>query len=78
MQTTDASLKDMTIVGTTYQKILICLMLQSCQLCDVAHDFQADLCTFWTQYEGTQLQRLQELLTFMSCGGASCIENAFV
>jgi hypothetical protein len=33
----------MTIVGATYQKILIRLMLRSCKLCDVAHDFRADL-----------------------------------
>jgi hypothetical protein len=33
----------MTIVGATYQKILIRLMLRSCKLCDIAHDFRADL-----------------------------------
>ena len=32
----------MTIVGATYQTILSRLMLQSCQLCDVARDFQYD------------------------------------
>jgi len=32
----------MTIVGATYQTILNRLMLQSCQLCDVARDFQYD------------------------------------
>ena len=32
----------MTIVGTTYQTILNRLMLQSCQLCDVARDFRYD------------------------------------
>ena len=36
------SLKDMTVVGATYQMILKCLMLQSCQLCDIAHDFWYD------------------------------------
>jgi hypothetical protein len=35
-------LKDMTIVGATYQMILNRLMLQSCQLCEVAHDFRYD------------------------------------
>ena len=38
------SLKGMTIVGTAYQTILNRLMLQSCQLCDVAHDFWYDPC----------------------------------
>jgi hypothetical protein len=38
----------MTIVGTTYQKILIRLMLRSCILCEVAHDFRADLRTTTT------------------------------
>jgi len=33
----------MTIVGATYQKILIRLMLRSCKLCDVAHYFRPDL-----------------------------------
>jgi hypothetical protein len=33
----------MTIVDATYQKVLICLVLRICQLCDIAHDFQADL-----------------------------------
>jgi hypothetical protein len=32
----------MTVVGTTYQTILNHLMLHSCQLCDVAHDFRND------------------------------------
>ena len=32
----------MTIVGVTYQTILNRLMSQSCQLCDVAHDFRYD------------------------------------
>ena len=32
----------MTIVGATYKTILNRFMLQSCQLCDVAHDFQYD------------------------------------
>jgi len=32
----------MTIVGATYQTILNRLMLQGCQLCDVAHDFRYD------------------------------------
>ena len=36
------SLKDMKIVDGTYQTILKRLMLQSCQLCDVAHDFRYD------------------------------------
>ena len=35
----------MTIVGASYQTILNRLMLQSCQLCDVAHDFRYDPCT---------------------------------
>jgi hypothetical protein len=39
MQASNTSLKDMTIVGATYQTILNRLMLQSCQLCDVGHDF---------------------------------------
>jgi len=43
MQATDVipHLK-MTIVGASYQTILNRLMLQSCQLCDVAHDFRYD------------------------------------
>ena len=32
----------MVIVDVTYQTILNHLMLQSCQLCDVAHDFRYD------------------------------------
>ena len=32
----------MTVVGVTYQTILSRLVLQSCQLCDVAHDFRYD------------------------------------
>jgi len=31
-----------TIVGASYQTILNRLMLQGCQLCDVAHDFRYD------------------------------------
>jgi len=38
------SLKDLTVVGATYQTILNHLTLQSCQLCDVAHDFRYDTC----------------------------------
>jgi hypothetical protein len=38
----NTSLKDMTIIGGTYQTILNRLMLQSCQLCDIAHDFWYD------------------------------------
>ena len=36
------SLKDMTLVGATYKTILNRLMLQSCQLCDGARNFQYD------------------------------------
>ena len=42
----------MTVVGATYQTILNRLVLQSCQLCDVAHDFRYDLhiCTVHFAY----------------------------
>jgi len=32
----------MTKLGTSYKTILNRLMLQGCQLCDVAHDFRYD------------------------------------
>ena len=42
MLSTNTDGEDKTMVGATYQKILIRLMLRSCQICDVSHDFRAD------------------------------------
>jgi len=39
----------MTIVGVTCQTVLNRLMLQSCQLCDVAHDFRYDPSIYVTE-----------------------------
>jgi len=55
----------MTIAGVTHQTILSRLVLQSCQLCDVVHDFRYDpsICVSVDTFSDS-LQKSSELTDF--------------